>query len=175
MWYLRLAVIFLAAVPACADCGFRFNPVSTLQYYRENGWALPGVSRASAATASFDARLNDLPGAKAYRLMDRRSSPVLKFPAQEFVLDGTRQKTQPFEARATIVQWKVGTRVVAYSYSLNPGRSRHVNGKIVFQGYACIFGLTVIDDRGDGVFRVLIPDQLTPELLPLWAKPKEKS
>jgi len=35
---------------------------------------------------------------------------------------------------------------------------------------ACVFTATFIDDKGDGVFRVLVPGPFTPDLVPRWAK-----
>jgi hypothetical protein len=49
-----------------------------------------------------------------------------------------------------------------------------VNGKWdVESELGCIFTATFIDDKGDGVFRILVPGGLTAGLIPHWAKPKE--
>ena len=38
----------------------------------------------------------------------------------------------------------------------------------------CIFTATFIDDKGDEVFRVLVPDRLTPDLIPRWATSEKR-
>jgi hypothetical protein len=64
--------------------------------------------------------------------------------------------------------------VFAYSYSLIPiSKAYKQQGKWVYEGeLACMFYGTFIDDKGDGTFRVLVPDTLKPELIPMWAKPR---
>jgi hypothetical protein len=81
-------------------------------------------------------------------------------------------QSRPLVAKAAIVRFKVGGRIIAYSYGLAPISVTHkADGSRVVQGEAgCMFEATFIDDKGDGVFRVLVPGPLTSELVPAWAK-----
>jgi hypothetical protein len=69
---------------------------------------------------------------------------------------------RPQPAKATIVRWKLYRHVVAYSYTLIPVAAHRAGGKwVVDSEAACVFTATFIDDKGDGVFRVLVPVALT--------------
>ena len=83
-------------------------------------------------------------------------------------------KLHPMRAIAVIARISFGGKVVAYSYGLIPVSARRSNGHWVIQDeMACVFTATFIDDKGDGVFRILSRGPLTPDLVPLWAKPQE--
>jgi hypothetical protein len=96
---------------------------------------------------------------------------IIEFPAQEFVLNGARQKMRPLQVKATIVRWKIGEQVIACSYGLSPVTAHRVSRKWKIESeWACIFTATFIDDTGDGVFRVLVLGGLREDLVPRWAK-----
>jgi len=62
-------------------------------------------------------------------------------------------------------------KIVAYTIGLTPVFARRENGKWKMNGEAgCIFYGTFIDDNGDGIFRLLAPGWMTPELVPGWAQ-----
>jgi hypothetical protein len=129
-------------------CDLEYDPASSPQYYRQDGWALPGVAD--------------------------QSPVIVEFPAQEFVLNGARKRMRSMQVKATIFPWRMHGRVVAYSYHLIPVWAHRVNGKWVMDAEAaCTFTATFIDNKGDGVFRVLVPGDFTPELIPRWARPKK--
>jgi len=112
--------------------------------------------------------------AKAYLVTPDESPYIAEFPAQEFALNGSRQRMRGSLVKATIVRWEVAKRVVAYSYTMIPVMAHRKNGKwIVDAEAACIFWATFLDDRGDGIFRVLVPAPFAADLVPLWAKRKE--
>jgi hypothetical protein len=131
-------------------CEFEYDPASSPQYYRQDGWVLPGVA--------------DQP------------PYIVEFPAQEFVLNGARKRMRPMLVKATILPRRMRGRVAAYSYTMIPVAAHRVNGKWVMDAEAaCIFTATFIDNKGDGVFRVLVAGDFTPELIPRWARPKKKT
>ena len=75
------------------------------------------------------------------------------------------------QAKATLLRWEVNGHVVAYSYGLTPVRARRHKGNWVVESEAgCVFYATFIDDKGDGIFRTLVPSVFTPDLVPKWAK-----
>ena len=43
MRYLVAALVVLMAVPGVFACDFKYDPVSITQFYRAEGWALPGI------------------------------------------------------------------------------------------------------------------------------------
>ena len=78
------------------------------------------------------------------------------------------------QAKAIIVRYSIGAKVVAFSYGLIPVKARREDGNWVVESEtACIFTATFIDDKGDGVFRLLVSGAFTPDLVPRWAKPQK--
>jgi hypothetical protein len=176
---LGLLIVWLIAAPAAfaGACHFEYDPISLPTYYRTEGWALLGITDFNPAATPRVAELPPIkrvPGAVAELLPHDEYPYVIEFPAQEFVLNDTRQMMRSAQVKAAIVRWKVDGHIIAYSYGLIPVKARRVNGKWDIQSeVGCIFTATFIDDKGEGVFRVLIPGGLTVDLIPRWAKPKE--
>jgi hypothetical protein len=169
MRYLGFAIVVLVVMPPALACSFEYDPASTPQYYRSEGWKLPGT--AGNHGLSQPTSMGD---AKAYLVTPDESPYIAEFPAQEFALNGSRQRMRGSLVKATIVRWEVAKRVVAYSYTMIPVMAHRKNGKwIVDAEAACIFWATFLDDRGDGIFRVLVPAPFAADLVPLWAKRKE--
>jgi hypothetical protein len=161
-------------------CDFRYNPAATPRYYREQGWMLPGIHDGSSHGKAIEYGipplspvLKSFPGAKAILIPRDRDHYVISFPEQVFSLGTDRKRMEPLLAKAVIIRWEINGKIVAYSYSLIPIKKafkRH--GDWVYEGeLACIFYGTFIDEKGDGVFRTLVPDTLRPEYIPLWATP----
>jgi hypothetical protein len=171
---LVLSLIALFAAPAFA-CDFKYDPVSIHQYYRADGWNLPGIEDNPSARvdASGLPSAPPIPGFEA-RIIRHESPNVVIFPAQEFTLNGTRQKMQAAQVKAGILRLVASGRTVAYSYGLTPVNAHRENGKWVIDAEAgCIFEATFIDDKGDGVFRIQVPGPLTADLVPSWATAKK--
>jgi hypothetical protein len=176
-----LAILFLVVlvlrVPAAFACEFKYDPVLAAQYYRASGWNLPGTKNfnSSARLETYSlAPAESIPGAVAQALPNDKSPNVVEFPAQEFVLHGARQKMRATQVQVGILRWVMHGRIVAYSYSLIPVVAHRGDGKWIIDSMAaCVFFASFIDDKGDGVFRVLVPDRFAADLVPLWAKPRE--
>ncbi len=146
MLRLGFLIVCLLAAPAAfaGACHFEYDPISAV------------------------------PGAVAELLPHDEYPYIIEFPAQEFVLNGAHQKMRAAQVKVGMVRWKVDGHIIAYSYGLIPVTARRVNGKWDVQSeLGCIFTATFIDDKGDGVFRVLVPGGLTADQIPRWAKPKE--
>ena len=115
--------------------------------------------------------MNQITGARAELLPHNEYPYIVELPAQKFLLNGSRQRMRPAQVKVSIVRWKVAGHIVAYSYGLIPVIAKKIGAKWNVQSEAgCIFTATFIDDKGDGIFRVLVPDRLTADLIPRWAK-----
>jgi len=176
---IRAIIAASVLVSVALSCEFRYDPASLPRFYREEGWNLPGIHDDDARVEpnkygfpSVDAVLRNVPGAKAYPLRRDEDHYVVRFPAEVFLLGNERKRMRPLLAKASIIRWEINGKVVAYSYGLIPVTKAYKNkGKWVYEGeVGCIFYGTFIDDKGDGVFRTLVPDTLSPELIPTWAK-----
>ncbi len=171
MWRLGPLIFSLLIVPAAVCCDFHYDPASIPAYYRAEGWSLPGVADFNPQATPRTYRGPQIPGADGQLLPHDEHPYIIAFPAQEFILNGERQRMRPVQAKASIVRWKIDGRVVAYSYGLIPVRAHRVGGQWKVESeMACIFQATFIDDKGDGVFRILVPGALTADLVPRWAK-----
>jgi hypothetical protein len=169
MRYRTLCIAILGIVPAAFACDFHYDPMAAPQYYRAEGWKLPGAT--GSAELSKPAFFGD---AEAYPVKHDESPYIAEFPAQEFVFKGSRQRMRASVVKASIVRWEVAKRVVAYSYTMIPVMAHRKAGKWIVDAEAvCMFWATFVDDKGDGFFRVLVPAQFPAELVPLWAKRKQ--
>jgi hypothetical protein len=175
MWRFAVVIVSLTAGPLVRACDFQYDPASVANYYRAEGWTLPGTTDFNPAeTPRFSEApaLREIPGAVAQLLPHDEYPYIIEFPAQEFILNGSRKRMRPAQVKATIVRWKVMGKVVAYSYGLVPVVAHRVNGQWrIDSEVGCIFTATFVDDRGDGVFRVLSPGAFSTKLIPLWARP----
>jgi hypothetical protein len=168
----RLPLIFLALVlsPLASACDLKYGPAASMQFVRPEGWKLPGVQSSTRLNPGHAFLSSDVPGVTAALLRDR-SSYIAEFPAQVFLLNGTRQRLQAFTAKATVLRFQVNGRTFAYGYSLVPVLAHRSHGRWIVDGeLACVFDITFIDDRGDGAFRVLTHNRLSPEMIPAWVR-----
>jgi len=170
---LLLAVLWPVPL-AASGCGFQFEPVADFRYVRDEGWDLPGVADFDPSAPVREPGMypvKNIPGAKAYALPHRENPSIIEFPVQVFQLDGTRNRMRAAQVRAAIVRWEINGKTFAYSYGLVPVSAHRVRGKwVVDSELLCIFDATFIDDRGDGVFRILVPTTLREDLVPAWVK-----
>jgi hypothetical protein len=178
MWRMGLLLTLLLVVTPALACDFQYDPISSKQYYRASGWMLPAVGEFKSYGPLHQFLIMNLgivPAAIAEELRQDTDN-VVEFPAQEFSLDSAPKIMRSAKYDAGIARWKVNGRVIAYSYVMEPVEAHKVNGKWrVDARAACIFTGTFIDDRGDGVFRVLVPGTLKPDLIPKWARQEQSS
>ena len=176
---VRLAVATSALISLALGCEFRYDPASVPRFYREEGWNLPGihdddphVKANQYGVPPVSEVLGTVSGAEAYLLRRDEDHYVVEFPAQVFLLGNDRKRMRSFLAKASIIRWEINGKVVAYSYGLIPITKAYKKaGRWAYEGEVlCIFYGTFIDDKGDGVFRTLVPDTLRPEFIPGWAK-----
>lgn len=165
---VALFIALAATTPSVAACRLQYDPVAVVQFYRQEGWELPGLANVNlkAHTSTYDLPplldvLRNVPNSKASLLPLDDKHRIIRMPKQVFELNGIHQTMRPFVAKATIVRVEVNGKIVAYSYGLIPINDGVESG--------CIFFANFIDDKGDGVFRLLVPDALTKDLIPAWA------
>ena len=177
MGRLAAAIVFAALLvsSARAGCGFRFDPASLPHYYRAEGWQLPGTTdfKTSAMPHISGVPLprRPIPGV-VFQLLPHDDPFVIRFGEQVFDLNGAHYRMRSLIAKATVIRVMIDGKVVAYSYGLAPVSAERKNGKwMVHSEGGCEFEATFIDDKGDGVFRLLVPGAFTQDLIPAWAKP----
>jgi hypothetical protein len=172
---LILAAVALLTVPSILACDFKYDPASATQYYRSEGWNLPGTKDYNPSARpnlyGLPAPSVLIPGARAQILSHDESPYLVELPAQTFLLNGTKQKMRAAQFRASILRWMMGDRIVAYSYGLSPLVAHRDAGRWVIESEAaCIFNVTYIDDKGDGIFRTMVHGTLSADLIPSWAR-----
>lgn len=174
----RIALlVVIAAIPCVAfPCTFQFDPAAVAKYYRSDGWQLPGINLKSSAPDRYAGPYPgaDIPGARAVALPHEAYPYIIEFPAQTFNFDGTLKRMRHVQARAAILRWEMNGHIFAYSYGLIPVSAHRIDGKWKIDvELGCIFNATFIDENGDGVFRLLVPQALTESLIPAWVKRPE--
>jgi hypothetical protein len=118
MRHLIRAIVVFVFVPAALACNFEYDPAAVQQYYRAEGWKLPGTTdfNPHAKPRAYGAPMRGpVPGARASLLSHDEDPYVIEFPAQDFVLNGARKRMRSAQMKATIIRWDVNGRVVAYS------------------------------------------------------------
>ncbi len=119
-----------------------------------------------------------IPGLSAFIIL-HENPYIAEFPSVEFNLTGKRHRMPSqqmrlsgFLGKAWIVRWETDdAKVVAYTYSFIPVSAHRSGDKWRVDSEAgCVFDTTFIDDRGDGVFRIMVDGDMRPALIPAWAK-----
>jgi hypothetical protein len=144
----------VSALPALAQCGFQSKPIAGFSWYRAEGWPTPGIDDADSVALLtvnrdglpliVDGRKSDWPeGLTASRLMHERDYHLV-FPAAVYEDNGQRRQLQPAGfSLVALLRWDVRGKPYAYSYT------------ILSDTVACGFSMDLIDDVGDGKFRIL--------------------
>lgn len=153
-------------------CSLKYDPIAAAHFYRAEGWKLFGTEPDPKGT--IEPYLGpvglQIPGAKAEIIPQQRPF-IITFPAQEFELEGKREKMRSMQVIAGVLRWSMNGKVFAYSYSLIPVDAHRKRGKWVIDSEAaCIFGVAFIDQTGDGVFRLLVLNGVSADVVPDWVK-----
>ena len=176
---LKLAIIaaaFLAGpLAASAQCGFAFEPAAAVRWYRSEGWTIPGLADAKAIgpiRREIDGKSLpwDFPEGVTVQMVWHDRDYLITFPEAIFEQDGKRTKmlVRKF-GLFQMLRWDVDGKPYAYSYVLLP------------HDVLCTANIDIIDETGDGVFRVMTPEGHGPlsarhpeaPPVPAWArKPK---
>ncbi len=192
MWsvkqFSRLVFASCLLLAAAHACDFKTEPAAGTQFYRSQGWKLPDIGGARvSAPIIFQGSLpkdwwrgplpaGPMPGLTV-RMIIRDPSEgnpnLFEIPRQEYQQDGKHRvmSSQHVAFDHWVYRYDMEGRVVAYTFKLTPAEGRWMNGKWITEGdVACDFIVTFVDDAGDGVFRLLLPGALTPDLVPQWAR-----
>jgi hypothetical protein len=170
---LFVVLACVCAIPCVAQCGFKVEPAQFTHWHRDEGWPLPGLKGANAIKP-YSPVVNGKPvlwpEGITVSLIGHGKDYQVKFPTMIFDDNGSRKKLQPRNFYLEqLLRWRYRGRTYAYSYYLYPPNS------------ACDSMIEILDDRGDGKFRSLIPTMLSimsgnpePPPVPEWLK-KPKS
>jgi hypothetical protein len=187
---LTLAVWLVFSGLACA-CDFQIDPAAAKRFYRSDGWLLPPVERGklsapvifrgagqSAAVLQFGPGPVDGLTTRVIIHEGTEAEPNLfEIPRQEFEQDGKHHvmSSQVMVMDHWVWRYDVDGKIVAYTIGFTPVYGHRENGKWITEGeVACTFYGTFIDDRGDGVFRLLAPGWMRPDLIPQSALDRKK-
>jgi hypothetical protein len=174
MILLRSLLLLCVCVSHCvAQCGFIVEPAQSKHWFRNEGWPLPGVKDAKAIHP-FHLRADEYPKAWpdgiSASLIVHKDGYQVRFPDVVFSENGTRKRlrARDFELEQ-LLRWEYRGTPYAYTYYLYP------------PSYACDAVVDIVDDRGDGKFRLMIPTPFSidsgnnpiPPSVPEWLnKPK---
>jgi hypothetical protein len=149
---LVAAAFIVGPLAACAQCGFAFEPAAAVRWYRSEGWIIPGLADANAI-APIRLEIEGKPAPWSFpegvtaHWVQHGAGYRVTFPAAIFERGGQRTKMLEREfVLYQMVRWEVNDRPYAYSYVLGP------------LDVACTANVDIIDEDGDGVFRVMTPD-----------------
>jgi hypothetical protein len=149
----RVALVALAAwfgpFQCTAQCGFAIVPAADKNWHRNEGWPIPGLSDAKGF-AKIHRTINDKPAdwvwpegiSVAWVTHDKGYN--VQFPDAVFEDDGLRKRMLPRRfILYSMLRWEMNGTPYAYSYEVGP------------YDVGCIASVDIIDDRGDGKFRLM--------------------
>ena len=150
----RVAIAGLAlgliSYPSSAQCGFAIVPAADNNWFRSEGWPIPGLSDAKGFAAihrTNDDKPDDFawPEGVTVTWVAHDKSYEVQFPEAVFEENGSRKRMLPRQfALYSMLRWQMNGVTYAYSYELGP------------HDVACTSSVDLIDDRGDGKFRRMI-------------------
>ena len=151
----RLKIGFLSlmacalAFPCAGQCGFAIVPAADTHWYRNEGWPIPGLSDAKGFAnihRTIDGKPNDWvwPEGITVHWVVHDEGYDVQFPDAVFEDNGSRKRMLPRSFRVyQMVRWEMNGIPYAYSYELGP------------HDVACLASVDIIDDVGDGKFRLM--------------------
>lgn len=161
-----------------AQCHFEAVPVAASVWYRSTGWNMPGVNyhprslKPRSDIVFMPVTVKDegmRPGLPDGVTVSATVSPFsAHFPEAVFAENGISKKMLARTVDVKVIyRWEIHGRPYAYSYTLIP------------RDLLCFFTVDFMDDKGDGIFRVMTsPGHAAitlraPPPVPEWArKPK---
>jgi len=170
-----LLLIFSASVPCVAQCGFAIVPAADKNWHRSEGWPIPGLSDAKGFAVvhrTVDGKPKDWvwPEGISVTFVAHDRGYSVQFPDAIFEEDGVQKRMLPRRFLLySMWRWEMNGTPYAYSYELGP------------YDVACTASIDIVDDRGDGKFRLMtspghnlmVPPGRTPEPPPVPASLKE--
>ena len=140
--------------PCAAQCGFAIVPAAEQRWYREEGWPIPGLSDAKGFAAihhSENGKPKDWVWPEGISVTwvthDQDSTDRnyhVQFPDVFFDDNGARKHMLQRSFKVyQMVRWQMNGTTYAYSYDLGAS------------DVACSSTVDIIDNRGDGKFRLM--------------------
>jgi hypothetical protein len=160
------------AIPVSAQCGFAIVPAADVDWYREAGWETPGVADAKSilkVNLTVNGKPHIWPDGITVSAVVHDDGYRVSFPEAVFDVNGAHKKMlQRDFLLKQLLRWEMNGKPYAYSYYLLP------------LDVLCTATIDVIDDKGDGKFRLMSPAghviwgrNPEPPPLPTWLqKPK---
>lgn len=150
----RVALVSLAAYfwcyhPSSAQCGFAIVPAADKRWYRHEGWPVPGLSDAKGFAdihRTIGGKPKDWvwPEGITVKWVAHDKNYDVQFPDAIFEEDGSRKRMLPRRFMLySMLRWEMNGTPYAYSYDLGP------------YDVACVASVDIVDDRGDGKFRLI--------------------
>jgi hypothetical protein len=186
--FLQIALTSLLLIGVAQACDFKTEPAARTLLYRGEGWKMPALEHGKlSAPISFPASYSykdwkvgavPIPGVAVRVILfeagerDASESGLFEIPRQEFEQDGKRRvmPSQYMGVTRWVYRYDVEGRVIAYTFGFSPVYAHGKGDQLkVDAEVSCVFDTTYVDDKGDGVFRILLPGGLTPDALPQWA------
>ena len=148
---LGLAVLIGSCLAAhcAAQCGFAIVPAADTHWYREQGWPIPGLSDAKGFAKihrTVDGKPKDwvFPEGITVSWVAHPDNYHVQFPDAIFDDNGSQKRMLARSFKLyQMVRWEMNGTPYAYSYELGP------------HDVACMATVDIIDDRGDGKFRLM--------------------
>jgi hypothetical protein len=147
---LALLCFWSYASPCAAQCGFAIVPAAEQRWYRDEGWLIPGLSDAKGFAdmhRTVDGKPQDWvwpEGVTAHIAVHDHDYDV-QFPDAVFDDGGSNKRMLSRKFLLyRMLRWEVNGKPYAYSYLLGP------------HDVACTSSVDIVDDRGDGKFRLMI-------------------
>jgi hypothetical protein len=141
---------FAAGGRCAAQCGFAIVPAADKSWHRNEGWPIPGLSDAkgfSVIHRTIDGKPNDFvwPEGLSVTWVVHDKGYDVQFPDAAFDEDGSRKRMLPRRFLLyQMLRWEMNGTPYAFSYLLGP------------YDVACTASVDIIDDRGDGKFRLMV-------------------
>jgi len=146
---LALLLCCLAAAPCVAQCGFAIVPAAYKNWHRNEGWPIPGLSDAKGFATmhrTVDGKPQDWvwPEGISVTWVAHDKGYNVQFPDAIFEEDGSQKRMLPRRFLLySMLRWEMNGTPYAYSYELGP------------YDVGCTASVDIIDDRGDGKFRLM--------------------
>jgi hypothetical protein len=131
------------------QCGFAIVPASEQRWIRTEGWPIPGLSDAKGFAKihrTIDGKPKDYvwPEGITVSWVVHDDDYTVRFPDAVFDDNGSHKRMLPRSFKLyRMLRWEMNGTPYAYSYELGP------------HDVACMASVDIVDDRGDGKYRLM--------------------